>query len=911
MSDTSPATAGRFDISEWPLRRKIALAVAIPMLLAAVFGGLRVQSALAQAANYNTTANQVTVLAPAVDYVRQIEKAVPAGRVLAPDDKKRDDLVAKVSQAADELKQAAAGADLTSTQQDAVTTLLELQPTLENGDAFNSINGAVSQVRAAGIGLSVLIDNIVSEQVEPEPQLVQLGLAMKAENAVALQLVQVANADGRPLNPIDLFQLLGAESSAIESLASSMGQDDSFVLELRKGYTFRYNSVWVDYQNPTDEPLVLGGAAALQPYERLSVDLLGGIDDALSASAAQARTSAIINAVATLLALLLAVGLAVAVSRLLLNSIRRVRDQALEVAHEQLPATVRRIRDGGEAGEIEPISVTTHEEMGQLARAVDELHETAVRLAADEADLRAQVGQMFVTLSRRNTSLINQQLALIENLEHDEKNPRRLESLFRLDHLASRMRRTAESLMILADAPTQPDAGTVSVTEAVQAATAGVQDYQRVELGTTSDEQISPIAVGDVVHLLTELIDNALAYSPPSAPVAVAVTDTVRGQVIEISDGGLGMARDDLERANADLKSGGEITPETARRMGLLVASRIAKRHGISVSLDPNGRGGITAVILLPPGILPDRVPVEVPAEPAPEVTDVETVPAAVVEDEVAVPEPAKAKPAVAEVDRISAAINAAMHVGQAPGSTPPLPQRTRGAAGPQEPTAPEPVVAETLVTEEEAPQEADAEVRLASITPLPQPAAVDEDDTDVPAADEEPETSSEVVDEPAAETDDAAEGATTEDVPAAAETLPAIRAVPDLPVRRPALSEDDGESPIFRSLQSSWLNRGGNTAWATREVDEGWQAAARATTEKPVEETPETDKTTAGLPMRRPGGRLVPGGVAQKVADSTPARPLRDPEAIRARLAAHRAGVNRGRHATSGSPTDPTTKEA
>jgi hypothetical protein len=260
------------------------------------------------------------------------------------------------------------------------------------------------------------------------------------------------------------------------------------------------------------------------------------------------------------------------------------------------------------------------------------------------------------------------------------------------------------------------------------------------------------------------------------------------------------------------------------------------------------------------------------------------------------------------------------MRVGPASdGSTPPLPQRTRGAAGPQVPIAEEPAAPAATEVEEGAPVAADEPAavddvpaeRLASITPLTRLASyaasekaqgTAEDTTDDTADD----TADDVADA-TAEHDAAEPAEETEEVAPA----PAIRAVPDLPVRRPALSADDGESPIFRSLQSSWLSRGGNTAWATREIDEGWQAAARATEEKPVEETPETEKTTAGLPMRRPGTRVVPGGVAQKVADSTPARPLRDPEAIRARLAAHRAGVNRGRHATSATPTDSTHKEA
>ena len=198
----------------------------------------------------------------------------------------------------------------------------------------------------------------------------------------------------------------------------------------------------------------MGGAEAYVPYDELTADLFTDINGDLTTAAGKARFTAIVSAAVTGLCLLVAVLLALLIARTMLGPIRRVRDGALHVAKEELPETVARIRAGEAPGEIVPIDVTTEEEMGQLARAFDEMHRQAISLASGEAELRSQVGDMFATLSRRNTTLINQQLGLIEDLERDEEDPRRLESLFRLDHLASRMRRTAESLMVLADAPT-------------------------------------------------------------------------------------------------------------------------------------------------------------------------------------------------------------------------------------------------------------------------------------------------------------------------------------------------------------------------------------------------------------------------------------------------------------------------
>ncbi|CAN5557072.1 hypothetical protein BH10ACT10_BH10ACT10_11420 [soil metagenome] len=306
-------------------------------------------------------------------------------------------------------------------------------------------------------------------------------------------------------------------------------------------------------------------------------------------------------------ALVAAVLLALLVSLLLLKPIRRVLDGALAVAREQLPDEVARIRAGEEPGEITPIDVSTHEEIGQLARAVDDLHRQAVVLASGEAELRSQVSQMFVTLSRRNTSLINQQLSQIERLERDEEDPKRLESLFQLDHLAARMRRTSDSLLILADAPTASAVVEgLTVIDALQAATSGVQQYQRVHIGTADPVRLSGAAAADMIHLLTELVDNALAFSPPTSSVDLRTTTTSRGVVVEVADAGLGIPADQLMKINHTLTSGGEGTPETARRMGLFVVCRLSQRHGVITTLRGNDAGGTTAVVLLPRAILPD-----------------------------------------------------------------------------------------------------------------------------------------------------------------------------------------------------------------------------------------------------------------------------------------------------------------
>ncbi|WP_415839266.1 sensor histidine kinase, partial [Nocardioides zeicaulis] len=169
------------------------------------------------------------------------------------------------------------------------------------------------------------------------------------------------------------------------------------------------------------------------------------------------------------------------------------------------------------------------------------------------------------------------------------------------------MRRTADSLLILADAPNRA-AGSFSLTigEALQAATSGVQDYQRVQILSHLSTRVSDEAAADLVHLLTELVDNALTYSPPSEPVRLAAKPVDGGVSITITDSGLGVPPAELEQLNRDLAHGAEATPDTARRMGLFVVSRLAERHQIVASLSRNPGGGMTATVHLPASVLPE-----------------------------------------------------------------------------------------------------------------------------------------------------------------------------------------------------------------------------------------------------------------------------------------------------------------
>ena len=904
MKRPSPHGRSKVNVANWPLRRKLALALAVPLLLAATLGGMRVHSDLTEATNYSSSADQVTVLRPAVAYLTVAERAMVAAQ--AAGGKNQADLDAAVQDlkaAADQLSQVQDSAGLTPEQDHQVDVVLDLSRALrEDSTETLSAGTWVAQLRQLQSGVTQLVATIVNAQIDPEPRLELLAQTLGGRFSLAMQQALVATDRSGETGSLELFSELGVEGAAIDRLAGPLGASEPAIAALRTENAQRSRTVRT---GGTD----LGGPGAYAEYDALITKLMDGIDTQLAGSAGDARTRASVNAGVTVAALLAALILAFLVSRLLLTPIRKVREGALSVAHVQLPEAVSRIRAGEDPGAIEPIDVTSEEEIGQMARAVDDLHQQAVLLATGEAGLRAQVGEMFVTLSRRNTTLINQQLGLIEALEKDEEDPRRLESLFRLDHLASRMRRTSDSLLILADAPAATAAtagqGDLTVADSLQAATAGVQDYQRVRVGATSSASISDAAAADVVHLLTELVDNALSYSSPACPVMLASITGRYGVTVEVRDEGLGIPAPALAVMNETLRSGGDVTPDTARRMGLFVVSRLAQRHGISVVLRRNDKGGTTATVFLPVSILPSMA---VPGSPA-------TAPAA---GPVAVPDLDAARtpetisatrtPEPEATDSIEDRINGALGLPRRrPGTSYPQP----GTPAPLSKPTPAPAVAPAVVaTSAPAPVTAApaAEIAPAAVAPVPSQAPI-QAPADVAAA-------STALVAPLASGGPAVEAPVQvpiEEPEAHAEVIP-LRAVPEPVAAEPSPAstspasagdaldgateiEDWGEdfdAPIFKAMQSAWLSSSGSEQpWSNSEVEAGWDRADE------VAETPSEPQVTAtGLPVRRPGTLLVPGGVTKP---STVA--ARDPEAIRKRLAAHAQGVSRGRSAATNSP--------
>ena len=342
---------------------------------------------------------------------------------------------------------------------------------------------------------------------------------------------------------------------------------------------------------------------------QVSNALVGDITAQANSLESSALHSAIIVSVATLLLLIIVLLITTFVARSMIRPLRKLRADALEVAGSKLPEMVRRLSEseGGDASaEIEPIGVTSTDEIGEVARAFDQVHREAVRLAADEAMLRGNLNAMFVNLSRRSQSLIERQLSLIDNLEQTEQDADRLSSLFRLDHLATRMRRNSENLLVLAghEAASRRWSQPVPLVDVLRAAISEIEQYERVVLNVQPGIQVIGQAVNDVVHLVAEIVENATTFSPEDTQVYVTGQPLGSGGVLlDITDNGVGISEQEMAHANWRLDNPPVVDVAVSRRMGLFVVGRLAARHGVRVRLRHAQSGGLTALIWLPESV--------------------------------------------------------------------------------------------------------------------------------------------------------------------------------------------------------------------------------------------------------------------------------------------------------------------
>ncbi|MGC5535895.1 nitrate- and nitrite sensing domain-containing protein [Streptomyces sp. SR-10] len=343
----------------------------------------------------------------------------------------------------------------------------------------------------------------------------------------------------------------------------------------------------------------------IKAMETIEATLLSDMEAKARELRQASQREAIVNGAVILVVLGVSLVGAFVVARSMIRSLRRLQDTATRVAQDRLPELVKQLSETDPQDvdtSVESVGVHSRDEIGQVAAAFDDVHREAVRLAAEQALLRGNVNAMFTNLSRRSQGLIQRQLSLISELESREADPDQLSSLFKLDHLATRMRRNGENLLVLAgEEPGRRWTRPVPLVDVLRAAASEVEQYERIELSAVPATEVAGRVVNDLVHLLAELLENATSFSSPQTKVKVTGHALPDGRVlVEIHDTGIGLSPEDLAAINERLAQPPTVDVSVSRRMGLFVVGRLSLRHGIRIQLRPSDSGGTTALVMLP-----------------------------------------------------------------------------------------------------------------------------------------------------------------------------------------------------------------------------------------------------------------------------------------------------------------------
>ncbi len=425
--------------------------------------------------------------------------------------------------------------------------------------------------------------------------------------------VTIANGSGLLLAETatghDLARIMNAELVIDPAIEGALVQA---LAETRSSGAFRTSGQVTGFSRSTESQVgaALGLVAVVGQDEATALAPLLGLESLRTDVEETASQLSILLIAILLITVVATVVLPRALVRGIVHPIEVLRDHARYVAQVELPrvvAEIDRLDDGDPLPELARVSVDTGDEVQELAEAFSSVQNTAVRLAAEQAIARRRnVAAAFVSMGRRNQNLIGRQLKFIEELEQNESDPRALANLFKLDHLATRLRRNAESLLVLAgEEPPRRWSQPVSIIDVVRSAAAEIEEFERVELSRMDEQPVHGAVVSELAHLLAELVENALIFSPPQTRVLVAGRARPEGYELAIVDQGIGMTAEELQEVNERLASPVDFDRAPSQRVGLFVVGRLASRHGVRVRLLPSTSGeGITALLLLPAPLL-------------------------------------------------------------------------------------------------------------------------------------------------------------------------------------------------------------------------------------------------------------------------------------------------------------------
>jgi signal transduction histidine kinase len=630
-------------MQDWPVSFRLLAVIVVALVMGLVFGGLRVAAAVDSAAGFGrvtqlaTLGQQVTGLVQALEDERDETAGVIPAATPGAVTRAVQHWYGTTDAAAAEVRKLGAGiggafpaniqnrvatvlsdishlAELRSTAQASqsalaviadysapVRDLLSLNAQIAQGTADSGLANGVQTLSSLAMAKEeatqqrAILYNALTQQLFADDELQALTTAESEQAAdLATFSTTATPAEQRAFRSTVAGPLVN-RAELIEEYVISVGSLNTSALNITPQAAPRqWYSAMSDTVSKT-QTTELGVARSIVARSR---SLQGG-----------AERSALFNAIVTALILLLVLIATVFVARSLVLPLRKLRSGALEIATVQLPERVRQL---GEAldpvanMEVAPIAVLSADEIGQVARAFDQVHAEAVRLAGNEAVLRGSFNAMFVNLSRRSQSLIERLARTIDSLEQNEDDPGRLSALFNMDHLVTRMRRNSENLLVLAGHESARKwSEPVLLADVAQAATAEIEQYQRVTLTIQPGIAVSGHAVSDVVHLLAEIIENATVFSSKDTMVRMSSQHLTNGGVLfEIGDSGVGVSPTRLAEMNERLDNPPIIDESVGRHMGLFAVAHLAARHGVRVRLRPGSPRGLTVLVWLPDNLV-------------------------------------------------------------------------------------------------------------------------------------------------------------------------------------------------------------------------------------------------------------------------------------------------------------------
>jgi len=374
------------------------------------------------------------------------------------------------------------------------------------------------------------------------------------------------------------------------------------------------------------DAFVTRAIARLDALKKVETGFIVAVDAKAGDLASSARQSAMLYLAGAVAAIGLALVIALFVSRATTRPLKKLTGAAYTLSTDKLPALVERLRNPEDeshealSATLTPIDIHSTDEIGQLADAFNSIQQVTVEVAEEQAQLlRKGIGDIFVNLARRNQTLLDRQIEFIDQLEAHEEDPEQLDNLFKLDHLATRMRRNAESLLVLAGAePPRRRGRPVALTDVVRVAIGEVEDFARIQLLALDDATVGGNVAVDLAHLLSELMENATHFSPPDTMVEIVghrAADNA-SYVLSVTDQGIGMSADQLAEANQQLARPPLVGLALSRSLGFIVIGRLAARFAISVRLTSSPSGGVTALVTLPADLVTFEGDEVLPPEP-------------------------------------------------------------------------------------------------------------------------------------------------------------------------------------------------------------------------------------------------------------------------------------------------------